>query len=177
MSEIVSLQEVYELTDFATDNLWYMSFITMPKLPGISITAKELNLRCQKFTVPTTSIQYVDFKLHNHDKHQPVVTKQPAEISIPLIETKDMKSSKFLTAWREVCCKSNTNYVSDPLARRAEIQFYHFGNQHEIIYTYKIKYVEFKDAGSIEYGDGSSPGVVVRNANLVCGAVYEGQGI
>lgn len=173
MSEIVTLQEVYDLTDFATNNLWYMDFIKMPTT-SVAMTANEINMRCQSFTVPSVAVKDMTVTLHNHVKHQSTITTQPTEITIPFIETLDMKTTKWLVAWREVCSRSNTNYVSLPDARRATIQFYTYSGQHNIIYTCKIEYCELRSIGNIEYTDGGTPGAIIRSCTLNCGAVSEG---
>ena len=172
MSEIVTLQEVYNLTDFATNNLWYMDFIKMPTTP-FPMTANEINMRCQSFSMPAVAVKDMAVTLHNHVKHQSTTTTQPTSITIPFIETLDMKTTKWLKSWREVCSRSNDNYVSLPNARRATIQFYAYSGQHNIIYTYKIEFCELREIGSIEYTNGSDPGAIVRNAVIQCGAVTE----
>ena len=173
MSEIVTLQEVYNLTDFATNNLWYMDFIKMPKT-DISMTANELNIRCQSFTVPSVAVKDLPITLHNHVKHQSSTTTQPTEITIPFIETQDMKTTQWLVSWRNVCSRPNDNYVSLPEDRRATIQFYTYSNQQDIIYTCRIEYCELRNIGNIEYVDGSTPGAIIRSCTLNCGAVHEG---
>lgn len=172
MSEIVTLQEVYDLTDFATDNLWYMDFIKMPYSP-YSMSANDLNMRCQQFTVPSTSVKNLQFTLHNHVKHQSTTTTQPTEITIPFVETQDMATTKWLIGWRETCSKTNTNYVSTPELRRATIQFYTYTGQQEINYMYRIEWCELRDIGTITYGDGSNPNAIIRQVKLQCGAVYD----
>ena len=172
MPEIVTLQEVYNLTDFATNNLWYMDFIKMPVTP-VTMTPNELNMRCSTFTVPSTSVNYIDVTLHNHVKHQPTITKQPDTITIPFIETMDMKTSKWVTSWREICSRTNDNYVSIPSRRRATIQFYTYNEQHQMNYTYRLEYCEITNIGEISYTDGSSPSQILRNVQLKVGAVYD----
>lgn len=172
MAEIVTLQEVYSLTDFATDNLWYMDFIKMPTT-SFNLSANELNMRCQSFSVPSTSVKDLSFTLHNHVKHQSTITVQPQEVTIPFVETQDMNTTKWLIAWREVCSRTNTNYVSLPEQRRATIQFYTYTGQQNINYTYKIEWCELRDIGSISYNDGSNPTAILRQVKLQCGAVYD----
>ena len=58
--EVVTLHEVYNLTDFATNNLWYMDFIKMPETP-VRMTQDELNIRCTSFTMPSTAVKYLSF--------------------------------------------------------------------------------------------------------------------
>ena len=172
MAGIVTLQEVYNLTDFATNNLWYLDFIKMPTT-GVVMSANELNIRCQSFTVPSVSVKDMPVTLHNHVKHQSTTTTQPTEVTIPFIETMDMKTTKWLVAWRDVCSRPNDNYVSLPDARRATIQFYTYSGQQNIIYTYKIEYCELREIGSIDYTNGDSPNAIIRSCKLQCGAVTE----
>lgn len=172
MSEITTLQEVYNLTDFATDNMWHMDFAKMPVVP-YRITAKELHVRCQSFPVQQSSVKYLSTTLHNHVKHQPTTTTQPTELTIPFIETTDMRTTKFFKAWRDVCSRPNDNYVSPQNQRRATILFYHYTPQKQIIYTYRFEYVECEDLGTIQYSDGSNPTNIIRQVKLKVGAVYE----
>lgn len=172
MSEIVTLKEVYNLTDFATNNLWYMDLIKMPVTPVV-MSANEINMRCQSFSMPAIAVKNLAVTMHNHVKHQSTTTTQPTEISIPFVETLDMKTTRWLVAWRDVCSRPNDNYVSLPDARRATIQFYTYSGQQNIIYTYRIEYCELRSIGNIEYTNGSDPGAIIRNCTLQCGAVTE----
>lgn len=169
---ITTLQEVYNLTDFSTNNLWYMQFIKMPQT-GIPMSAAELHVRCQQFQLPETSVQYFDVRLHNHVVHQPGITVQPSEITLPFVETLDMKTTSFMVRWREICSRSNDNYVSIPAQRRATIAFYHYSPQHEIIYDYRLEYVELSEVGNIDYGNGDSVNAIIRQCKFKVGAVYE----
>lgn len=170
--EVVTLHEVYNLTDFATDNLWYMDFIKMPETP-VRMSQDDLNIRCKSFTMPSTAVKDLSVTLHNHVKHQSTTTTQPTEITIPFIETMDMRTTDWLVSWREVCSRTNTNFVSLPEARRADIQFYSYNAQHQINYTYRINYVELRSIGGIDYADGSTPGAIIRSATFNVGEVIE----
>lgn len=172
MADIVTLDEVYALPDIATNNIWQLDFIKLPKT-GVDITAKDINIRCQQFSMPSTSVQDLSVRLHNHVRHQSTITVQPTQITIPLLETKDMRSTKFCVAWREICSRTNDNYVSLQADREATIQFYMYSPQHDIIYTYLIEHVEFRNMGEITYGDGSSVAAVMRNVQLQVGRVTE----
>lgn len=172
MSEIVTLHELYNLTDFATNNLWYMDFIKMP-ITSYAMTNDELNMRCQSFSMPATAVKDLSVTLHNHVKHQSTTTTQPTSITIPFIETADMRTTKWLVSWREACSRSNTNYVSLPDARRATIQFYTYDGQQNINYIYRVEYAELRNIGSVEYTNGENPGAIIRSAELQVGAVFE----
>lgn len=172
MSEIVTLNEVYNLTDFATNNLWYMDFIKMPTT-YYSITPAELHMRCQSFSMPATTVQDLAVTLHNHVKHQSAKTVQPVSITIPFIETQDMRTTKWLVSWREACSQTNTNYVSIPSARQATIQFYTYTGQQQMNFLYRISYCELRNIGNIEYGNGSDVGAIVRSAEIQVGLVED----
>lgn len=172
MADIVTLDEVYALPDFQTTNNWMIDFIKMPKT-GIDITRADINIRCQSFTVPSIQVKDLAVTLHNHVRHQSTTTTQPTQITIPMLETKDMKSTKFLVAWREICSRTNDNYVSLQEDREATIQFYTYSPQHEIVYTFLIEHCELRNLGDITYNEGSSPAALIRTATIQVGRVTE----
>lgn len=172
MAEIVTLDEVYALPDIAVNNFWYLDFIKLPNT-GTGITRDDINIRCQSFTIPSTQVKDLAVTLHNHVRHQSTTTTQPTQVTVPMIETKDMRTTKFLVAWREICSRTNDNYVSLQSEREATIQFYTYDSQHNINYTYLIEHCELRNLGDLQYTEGSSPGAIIRTATIQVGRVTE----
>lgn len=169
----ITLDKVDALGDYLTDEVYEVQFITIPAgLTGIS--AEEINLRCQTFSIPDTDVNYLEVNHRTFTKSQPTHRNNYKEISMTMIETMTPKTLPFLRDWMNRCAVKGTNYVFPPAQRQAEIMVYHKRNDKTIAYVYNLKHVQISTKGDIQLNDGGSPAAIIPSLTMNCNKILEG---
>lgn len=167
MSDI-TLPMVDALGDFLTNEVFEVQFVKLPTgFTGIS--AEEINLRAQSFSVPDIPVNYLEVNHRTFTKSQPTHRNNYQEVNMSIIETMTPKTFPFLRDWLNRCAKKGTNYVYPPSMRQCEIMVYHKRNDRTIAWVYNLKNVQLSTKGQVELSGDPSAIIpqLIMNTNLI----------
>ena len=174
MSDL-TLGKIDALGDFFTNEVFDVQFVTLPT--GFTgITAEDINLRCQQFTVPDTKVNYLTVNHRTFTKSQPTHRENYQTFGMSMVETMTPKTLPFLRDWMNRCAVKGTNFVYPPSQRQCEILVYHKRNDKTIGYVYNLKHVQIEEKGTTELG-GDSVNAIIPQLNLNSNLVLEGPDI
>lgn len=168
MSDI-DLSMVDSLGDFLTNEVFEIQAVTIPE--GFSgITADEINLRAQTFTIPDTPVSYLSISHRTFDKRQPTRRENLSEsVTMGMVETMTVKTLPFLRDWANRCATKGTNYVYPPEQRQMEFIVYHKKNDRTTAWVYNLKHVQLIGKGEISLNNDVNPIIpqLTMNTDLI----------
>lgn len=172
----ITLDRVDALGDYLTDEVYDIQFVTIPT--GFTgITAEDINLRCNGFTVPDTDVNYLTVTHRTFTKEQPTHRNNAKDFTMTMVETMTPKTLPFLRDWLNRCAVKGTNFVYPPSQRQCEIMVYHKKNDKTIAWVYNLKKVQIVTKGDLNLGDGSSPNAIIPQISLKSFLVKEGPSV
>lgn len=172
----LSLERVNALGDFLTDEVYEVQFVSIPS--GFSgITAEDINLRCNGFSIPDTPVNYIDVTLRTFSKKQPTHRPNVVQMTMNMVESSNPKTLPFVRDWMNRCALKGSNFVYPEAQRQCEIMVYHKKNNKTVAWVYNFKNVQIETKGEISLSDGSSPGVITPQLTLNAILAKEGPSI
>lgn len=175
MSDL-TLAKVDALGDFLTNDVYDVQFVTLPS--GFTgITAEDINLRAQDFTIPDTDVQYLDVTHRTFSKSQPTNRNNLKDATMTMIETMTPKTLPFLRDWMNRCAMKGTNFIYPPSERQCEILVYHKRNDKTVAWVYNLKHCQIKTKGDIQLTGSGQGAAVIPSLSFSSNLILEGPSV
>lgn len=155
-----TIDQVRQLTDFATTYNWNLSIVKFPAV-GNYPAGNDLNLRCISTDLPKMAGESMTVQIRGHKVNQPGIYNYEGNITLTFIETVDSVITEFLREWREACWQSKTGVANKKSDVEATIRIARLDRQDNEIYEYILTggFLESYEVGELgaEGGDGIKP--------------------
>jgi hypothetical protein len=171
----ITLDRVDAIGDYLTDEVYEVQFVNL--YTGASLTAEDINLRCNTFTIPDTDVNYLTVTHRTFTKEQPTHRNNAKDVTFTMVESMTPRTLPFLQEWANRCATKGTNFVFPPSQRQCEVLVYHKRNDKTIARVYNLKKCQLVTKGDIALGDGSSPAAIIPSITMKTQLILEGPSV
>jgi len=97
-----TIDDIRNISDFATMYQWNLIFTTFPAGLTVKPDSDALNIRCISSDIPKLTNQPIEINIRGHKVKQAGIHNYSGTITLTFVETVDNNISTFLHDWREL---------------------------------------------------------------------------